>query len=69
MLCNAQKKNREEILVTISGEFLIAIPIDKPECREEVQCASSETLSSVEDRSGCEVNEEKIYITFQKKKN
>ena len=48
---------------------MIAIPIEKKECGEEVQCASSETLSSVEDRSGCEVNEyKKFNLHFKKKK-
>ena len=44
--------------MTISGQFLISIPIEsKNGCEEdEVECVSGETLSFVEDRAGCEVN-------------
>ena len=59
---NCTTGEREEVAVTIDGEFVIVIPvpeelIEEGECEEEsnVTCLSGNTLSSLNDEIGCHV--------------
>ena len=62
---NCTTGEREEVAVTIDGEFQIVIPLpedlqeEEGDCGEEpeVTCLSGDSLSSLEDTIGCEVIE------------
>ena len=65
---NCTTGEREEVSVTLGGEFVIVIPLpddlkddddDDNDCEEEdeVSCVSGDTLSSLDDEIGCRVIE------------
>ena len=56
-----KKTHRQELSITLTDTFLITIPIDsddkKDECEEDIaQCVSGDTFGDATSTSGCEVN-------------